>query len=138
GWIAGAAVLVAFASATQDMALDAYRIESAPEELQGALSGAYQLGYRLAIVAAGAGALYLAEYFSWRTAYLLMALAMAVGLVTVLLIREPATHVRPKSVLQKPGQSLFDAVVGPFVDFFRRHAWLGALILALIALHRLS
>ncbi len=138
GWIAGAAVLVAFASATQDIALDAYRIESAPQELQGALAGAYQLGYRLAILVSGAGALYLAEYLSWREAYLLMAAAMAVGFITVLVIREPATHVRPKSLLNEPGQSLLDAVIGPFVDFFKRHAWMAALILAIIALHRLS
>lgn len=137
-WIAGAAVLVAFASATQDIALDAYRIESAPQELQGALSGAYQLGYRLAILASGAGALYLADWLSWREAYLLMAACMAVGLVTVLLVKEPATHLRPKSLLQDPGQSLIDAVVGPFADFFKRLGWMALLILAIIALHRLS
>jgi PAT family beta-lactamase induction signal transducer AmpG len=137
-WMAAAAVLVAFASATQDIALDAYRIESAPLELQGALSGAYQLGYRLAILASGAGALYLAEYLSWREAYILMAVGMAVGLVTVLAIREPPAPERPPVAPSQPGRFVFDAVIGPFVDFFKRHAWLGVVILALISLHRLS
>lgn len=94
------AVMVAFASATQDIALDAFRIESAGTEKQGALAAAYQTGYRLAMIWAGAGVLWIAarsevdtaavyEHGAWRTAYLVMAASMLVGVVTVLLSREP-------------------------------------------------
>ena len=94
------AVLVAFASATQDIALDAFRIESTGTEKQGALAAAYQTGYRLAMIWAGAGVLLIAarsevdkvvnyEQGAWQTAYLVMAASMLVGVVTVLLSREP-------------------------------------------------
>ncbi len=94
------AVLVAFASATQDIALDAFRIESTGTEKQGALAAAYQTGYRLAMIWAGAGVLWIAaraetdkvinyEQGAWQTAYLVMAVSMLVGVVTVLLSREP-------------------------------------------------
>jgi MFS transporter, PAT family, beta-lactamase induction signal transducer AmpG len=94
------AVLVAFASATQDIALDAFRIESANIERQGALAAAYQTGYRLAMIWAGAGVLWIAaraetantsayEHAAWQTAYLAMAVSMLVGVVTVLLSPEP-------------------------------------------------
>ena len=94
------AVLVAFASATQDIALDAFRIESAGTEKQGALAAAYQTGYRLAMIWAGAGVLWIAarsaggdatayDHGAWRVAYLAMAVSMLVGVATVLLSREP-------------------------------------------------
>ncbi|RYF17311.1 MAG: permease [Comamonadaceae bacterium] len=94
------AVLVAFASATQDIALDAFRIESAGTERQGALAAAYQTGYRLAMIWAGAGVLWIAarsesatatvyEQGAWQTAYLAMAASMLVGVITVLVSREP-------------------------------------------------
>lgn len=94
------AVLVAFASATQDIALDAFRIESAGSERQGALAAAYQTGYRLAMIWAGAGVLWIAarsetdaaavyEHGAWQVAYLVMAASMLVGVATVLLSREP-------------------------------------------------
>src|SRR5688572_6204952 len=95
------AVLVAFASATQDIALDAFRIESANVERQGALAAAYQTGYRLAMIWAGAGVLWIAaraevtgaatvyQQDAWRTAYLVMAASMLVGVLTVLFSREP-------------------------------------------------
>ena len=67
------AVVVAFSSATQDIALDAFRIEATDESLQGATAATYQLGYRIAVLAAGAGALYIAEFGSWPLAYRVMA-----------------------------------------------------------------
>ena len=82
-------LLLAFAAATQDIAIDAYRIESAPRELQAALAATYQVGYRVALIVAGAGALYLAEYVSWPAAYLVMAACVGVGFVTVLVVPEP-------------------------------------------------
>ena len=83
------ALLVAFSSATQDIVIDAYRIESAPDDLQGAMAANYQLGYRLGMIAAGAGALYVAGTVSWHAAYQVMALCMLVGLLTALIVSEP-------------------------------------------------
>ena len=64
-----AALLVAFASATQDVVVDGWRIDVAATERQGMMAASYQLGYRLALICAGAGALYIAEFVSWRSAY---------------------------------------------------------------------
>ncbi len=75
--IAIAATLTGFAGATQDISIDAWRIEAAPRKDQGAMAAAYQLGYRLAILAAGAGALYIAQFVSWHVAYLSMAALMS-------------------------------------------------------------
>src|SRR5690554_7931336 len=87
--IAVAALLVVFSAATQDVALDAFRIESAAEELQGAMSAAYIFGYRLALLMAGAGALYIAEFSNWALAYLCMAGLMLVGVVAIIWADEP-------------------------------------------------
>ncbi len=222
------AVLVAFASATQDIALDAFRIESAGTEKQGALAAAYQTGYRLAMIWAGAGVLWIAarsegatvtayEQGAWQVAYLAMAASMLVGVGTVLLSREPlprdaaaeraerataaerfrregivfawpqalfflalvlllATMVRapmggvaiaevvaygamlaagvsgmrlgwgaqqpwrvPVAAGAAPAVAWVDGVViQPFADFMRRYRWHAALILALIAVYRIS
>jgi PAT family beta-lactamase induction signal transducer AmpG len=85
------AVFVAFCSATQDITIDAFRIESDADEYQAALAGTYVIGYRLAILTAGAGALYIADYSNWTVAYLCMAACMAVGMAAVLLSREPSS-----------------------------------------------
>ena len=154
--IALLAVAVAFCSATQDIVVDAYRIESAVREYQGAMAAAYVFGYRVALLVAGAGAFYIADFSSWQTAYYVMALVMLVGIITTLLIREPehpinaATEEIEGSVeavlgVDKPS-SLFvrllawfsDAVVSPFVEFFTRNGKTGLLILALIAVYKLS
>lgn len=99
-WMALGAVMLGFSSATQDIVIDAYRIESADEDLQAMLSATYIAGYRIGMVVAGAGALYLADWYgstkevylydAWKTAYLGMAAAMGVGILTTLVIREPA------------------------------------------------
>ncbi|MEY4268675.1 MAG: hypothetical protein RIS90_3210 [Pseudomonadota bacterium] len=141
------ALAVAFGSATQDIALDAYRIESADTDRQAALAAAYQTGYRLAMIWAGAGVLWIAaraevaqvanyQFAAWQTAYLVMAASMAVGALTVLLSPEPAhTTVPPARNL---GDWLRSALVEPFADFLRRYQWQAALILALIAVYRIS
>ena len=101
------ALLVAFSSATQDIAIDAYRIEAVDESLQGAMSGTYQVGYRIGLIAAGAGALYIASFASWPIAYTTMAALVGVGMATVLIIREPdvvydqATLLREASLLRR-------------------------------------
>src|SRR5262245_50440013 len=72
-WLVTCALLVAFSSATQDISIDAYRIEAAPADMQGPLAGSYNFGYRVALLVAGAGALYIAEFDSWFAAYIAMA-----------------------------------------------------------------
>ena len=93
------AVLLGFSSATQDIVIDAYRIELAPPSLQAVLSAMYVTGYRLGMIVAGAGALYLADYFgstesfysyeAWRNTYWIMAGVMGIGVITTLVIHEP-------------------------------------------------
>ena len=141
------ALAVAFGSATQDIALDAYRIESANTERQAALAAAYQTGYRLAMIWAGAGVLWIAaraevanaalyQHSAWQAAYLVMAASMLLGMLTVLFSPEPARIALP------PAKNLADwlksALIEPFADFIRRYQWQAALILALIAIYRIS
>ena len=135
------AFLVAFSSATQDVAIDAFRIESAEPEHQGAMSAAYVFGYRLALLVAGAGALYLAEYFSWTITYIFMASLMLVGVVTVLLVVEPdrQADLFPLELSAIGLRRWFaGAVVGPFVDFFSRNGKVAFIILLFISVFRLS
>ena len=135
------AFLVAFSSATQDVAIDAFRIESAEPEHQGAMSAAYVFGYRLALLVAGAGALYLAEYFSWTITYLVMASLMLVGVVTVVLVAEPdrQADLFPLELSAIGLRRWFaGAVMGPFIDFFSRNGKVAFIILLFISVFRLS
>jgi len=138
-----AALVVAFASATQDIVVDAWRIEAAEngEEL-GLLSSAYQLGYRIAIIVSDAVILLVANHMGWPISYGFMAVLMAVGFWATLKAVEP---LRSESSIKadtagKPlwtPQGFFDAVVGPFIEFFKTYAWLGLLMLVFISLYRL-
>jgi PAT family beta-lactamase induction signal transducer AmpG len=140
------ALLVAFGSATQDIALDAFRIESAKAQYQAALAASYQTGYRLAMIWAGAGALWLAAraetttgiYLAeaWQFAYLCMALSISVGVVTTLLSPEPQAVLLPKA--RSAGQWLQQTLIEPFADFISRYRWQAFLILGLIAIYRIS
>lgn len=146
------ALVLAFASATQDISIDAWRIEAATDEKQGALAAVYQLGYRIALIASGAGALYIAEGASWSAAYLTMALLMGVGIAAALLApRVPESHApavgeetvahfveryRLGSRAAHTVAWLYRAVVAPFLDFFRRYGWWALVLLALIGLYR--
>ena len=141
------ALAVAFGSATQDIALDAYRIESAATEKQAALAAAYQTGYRIAMIWAGAGALWIAaraevagvtgyQQGAWATAYLVMAASMLLGVATVLLSPEPVARAFKPS--RNASEWLRSALVEPFADFLRRYGKQAALILALIAVYRIS
>ena len=150
------AFLVAFASATQDIAVDAYRIEAVSRDLQGAMAATYQGGYRIGVLLAGAGGLYLAEFYSWTVAYMVMAAAMGIGIATVAVIREPEVEVTAETqareaelfntlggdTMDQRGQRLAlwfsGAVVAPFVDFFARNGRAGLIILAFVGLYRLS
>lgn len=127
-----AAVSVAFLSASQDIVIDAYRIELLDEAQQGAGAAATQWGYRFGLLAAGAGALYAAEYGGWPVAFAVMASLMSVGMVTVLMTREPAHPVIPAS--RGAVDWLRSAVVAPFADFLRRQHW--AAILLFVVLYK--
>ena len=141
------ALAVAFGSATQDIALDAFRIESAESDRQAALAAAYQTGYRLAMIWAGAGVLWVAaraeipgvasyQHAAWQTAYLVMAASMLLGILTVLLSPEPAHRVLAPS--KNLADWLNSALVEPFADFLRRYGKQALLILSLIAIYRIS
>ncbi len=141
------ALAVAFGSATQDIALDAYRIESASTERQGALAATYQTGYRIAMIWAGAGVLWIAaraevsgaalyQPEAWRTAYLVMAASMVVGVLTVLFSPEPQHRVLAPA--RNIAEWAHGALVEPFADFLGRYRWHAALILGLIAIYRIS
>lgn len=129
------AVLVAFLSATQDIAIDAFRIESLPQSRQGLGLAAYVWGYRIALLVANAGVLFAVARIGWQGAFVAMASLMAVGIATTLLLaKEPPSA----PVVSRAGwrEWLAAAVVAPFRDFLSRPgAWL---ILAFVALFKLG
>ncbi len=137
------ALVVAFASATQDIVIDAWRIESsANDEELGLLTSAYQFGYRAALLATEALILVSAEHLGWKTSYAACGVAMIVGIVSTLVATEPARAdvAIDAQLRQAPLASLrgvYDAIVGPFVVFFRTHGLLALLMLAAICLYRL-
>ncbi|MEL0586187.1 MAG: MFS transporter [Candidatus Thiodiazotropha sp. (ex. Lucinoma kazani)] len=161
------ALLVAVSSATQDIVIDAYRIERAEVRLQGAMAANYMIGYRIAMIVSGGGALGMAQWASptetgyhlsaWMFAYLVMASLMLIGVVTVFLIDEPDVHPDAATLEQEavvdrvieqqgwlPGslrafsEWFYGAVISPFADFIKRYRWQAVLILALIATYRIS
>ena len=160
------ALAVAFASATQDIALDAYRIEAVAAELQGAMAATYQAGYRIAMILASAGVLWIAaavdatadsyDHAPWRFAYLVMAVSMIIGMITTLIIREPdvpyrrliseneatvrqiVANWRLPSRLKNMLVWLYGALIAPFRDFIVRHGRHALTILGLIAIYRIS
>ena len=150
------ALLVAFGSATQDICVDAYRIEAVEKNMQGAMAATYVFGYRIALLVTGAGAFYIAEAWSWPTAYLVMAALMGIGIATTLIISEPV-HVIDENtrkleeeleksigVQQKknlPARIIAwfsDAVASPFVEFFQRNGALAIVILLLVSTYKIS
>jgi len=90
-FVAQVAVLIALCAATQDVCVDAYRIQAYELKIQGVVTSSYIAGYRVALLVAGAGALLFADIFSWNISYTIMAACMAVGLCTTLLVSEPAS-----------------------------------------------
>lgn len=152
-WTALMAIALAFASATQDIVVDAYRIESLDDGQLGAGSANYVLGYRVAMLAAGAGALFMADVYGWQAAYQAMAGLMAVGIITTLLIAEPEHSQSPESrerdrkvvefmdryahlpkLLYGGATRFYEAVVCPFADFMSRPNWL--MILLFVGLYK--
>ncbi len=148
--VASAACLVFFA-ATQDIAMDAWRIESAPSQMQGAMTASYSLGYRVALIVGSAGALGLAQSLGWHASYSVMAALVAIGVVTTLLIREPEQHTSRRSfatearatawferkahwppALRHAGAQFISAVVCPLMDFFERQGMFSAVLVLLL------
>jgi PAT family beta-lactamase induction signal transducer AmpG len=152
--------LTAFAGASQDTVVDAYRIEIAPLEAQGALAATYSFGYRLGLIAAGAGALYTADVIDWPRAYLAMAALMLVPIAATLFAREPAEPSPATTVADRPagldgyiapvlarvpvswrdvtGRVLLSRFIAPFLDFLRRNGVVLALaLLAFVGLYKL-
>jgi len=125
------AAMTAFAAATQDIVIDGWRIDSAPPERQGMMAATSNFGYRLGLLAAGAGALYIADFSGWRTAYLAMAALMLVGIGAGLLSPRLPDRAR------EPDTSLAEKFVEPVTDLCRRFGPLLAAILLLVALYRL-
>ncbi|UYG08962.1 AmpG family muropeptide MFS transporter [Halomonas sp. M4R1S46] len=155
--VAACALLVAFGSATQDIAIDAFRIESAPDDMQAAMASTYIIGYRGGLIAAGAGALYVASLVSWQAAYLSMAALVGVGVVTVLVRPEPERLALTTQLIHEPrvraflrasrgraawqrrlGAWAIGAVVCPFTDFFTRHRRKALWLLLFVAVFRIS
>lgn len=157
-YVAIAAGALAFSAVTQDIAIDAWRIESAPGEMQGAMAAGYQLGYRTALIVGSAGALGLAQALGWQASYTIMAALVMIGLTTTFVVAEPhppasradlyaeartaawlerRRHWPP--ALRHAGASLVGAVVCPLLDFVERQGALTTLLLLLlIATYRLT
>jgi MFS transporter, PAT family, beta-lactamase induction signal transducer AmpG len=134
------ALLTAFASATQDIAIDAWRIEAASDSDEvGLMTSAAQVGYRMALLVTDALIIAAAARIGWPLSYVGMAVLMTLGIVATLFAVEPE---RADTVLLKKAplwtlQGLLDAIVGPFVDFFAKHKGAGLLMLLMVALYRL-
>jgi PAT family beta-lactamase induction signal transducer AmpG len=150
------AVIAAFGSATQDISVDAYRVEAAEPHEQGGMAASYVTGYRVAMLMASAGALHIAAIGSWSMAYGTMALLMGVGIITTLISSEPknrqpaaifAQEARVIGYLDRTRHSgtrknitawLIGAFVCPFADFFQRYGKAALLVLLFIATFRIS
>ena len=137
------ALAVAFSSATQDIVIDAYRIESAADEMQGVLAAAYQYGYRISLLVSMAGALYLADLGSWSMTYTAMSGCMLFGIATTLWCREPdsaqsQSPYRGDTYVEKLGSWFRHAVADPFADFYARFGRFLILILVFVSLYRIS
>jgi PAT family beta-lactamase induction signal transducer AmpG len=143
------ALLLGFSGASQDISVDAWRIEIAPMEEQGTMLGAYQLGYRLTALATAALAPYIAQLVSWRAGLIFLGCLIFLGMAATLLARRPPERDAAQE-MQRAERSLhvggrigaaigwfYAAVIAPFVDFFHQHRWAGLLILAMIGTYRL-
>jgi MFS transporter, PAT family, beta-lactamase induction signal transducer AmpG len=142
GRLGAVALVVAFASSTQDIVVDAWRIESADDgDEQGLLASAYQFSYRLALLATDTVILIVAAALGWRISYGIYGACMAIGMIATWFAKEPE---RADAVMDEKREAplwtprgFLDAIVGPFIAFFRAHGWLAFVMLAAISLYRL-
>jgi len=133
-YLAYLSIAIAFASASQDVAIDAYRIEIAESKFQAVLGASYQLGYRVSALTSGAGALYMASFYDWKLTYQVMSMFMLVGILTVIFIPEsnkPANTNNGAGWLKK-------TLIEPFSEFFKRNGYWSLFLLMFIALYRVS
>lgn len=139
-YMAVMAVFVAFASASQDIVLDAYRIESYKDKEQGAGAATFVFGYRIGVLFSGAIALFLASELSWNTVYIIMSFGAVVGMITILCSKEPREDIKPKiahgPLKARISNFVRTAVVNPFNDFMKRQNW--KIILLFIFLYKMS
>ena len=126
--IAAMAVLVAFFSASQDVVADAYRTDVLPPGERASGTSTWIMGYRIAMLVSGAGALVLSDHMPWSRVYMVMALLMGIGIV--------ATWRAPEPEAVRPPRTIADAVVKPFVDFFTRKG--AAMALTFVMLYRIG
>lgn len=136
-YVAFIAVLIAFSAATQDIAVDAWRIEAAPSSEQGMMAAMYQYGYRVGILTSGTLALIIADKANWLVAYQSMAAMMIIGFSVAVFGPkvETQTYTAPKRL--PPGRALKESVIGPFADFLGRYGLAAIAILAFIAVYRI-
>ncbi len=128
-WTAVAAIVVAFFSASQDIVIDAYRIEILPEEEQGAGAAATQVGYRFGLLAAGAGALALSDFVAWHWVFIMLAALVGVGMAAFLIAPEP--EVAPVAKHETFASWIADSVIAPLMDFIGRRGWIVILLFVL-------
>ncbi|SGY82819.1 Putative ampG protein [Moritella viscosa] len=137
---------LAIASATQDVVVDAFRIESAGTRLQGAMAATYMTGYRIAMIVAGAGSLAIAAFYdnsaiynaaAWQFAYACMALFMLFGIVATLLSKEPIAKHKIHHV-HNISDFLMTGIVKPLTDLFQRYGKTCLLLLGIVITYRIS
>ena len=136
------AVLVTIASASQDIVLDAYRIESFSSKEQGAGVAIFVLGYRFGLIFSGAGAIWMASVMSWNNVYIIMSLGAIIGMIAILCSKEPAQNEKKAQISysgplrKRIKKFLLTAVYDPFKDFMRKSDW--GVILLFIFFYRMS
>ena len=135
GKMALLALVVSFCSASQDIVLDAYRVETLNERTYAAGAAVFVWGYRIAMLVSGAGALYIASGADWSLAYSVMAALMGVGIITILISPEPATADNTGPAM---GNWFADAVAGPFVQFIGSRGWMAVVVLAFVVFYKLG
>ncbi|WP_160153097.1 MFS transporter [Microbulbifer sp. ALW1] len=152
--VALVSLAVAFFSASQDVVVDAYRIEAVEQEFQGAMAANYVFGYRVAVLISGAGALVIADQLNWYVSYTTMAALMCVGIITTFIIKEPDhrkmqeeaetfEHEWVEKVLGSGQHSrvkewFVRAVASPFLEFFQRNGRFSILLLFFVSIYLLS
>lgn len=136
GMLSIVGIAVAFFSASQDIVIDAFRIEILDTESYGAGAAAITFGYRVGMIISTAGALYLANVFPWSVVYAIMGMCIAIGVVTVLLCKEPTKRRDPVFVSHSFSEKMVAMVVNPLVDFMKKPQW--ALILFFIIFYKLG
>lgn len=137
----GLAALAAFASSTQDIVVDAWRIEVSDDgDEMAMLSSAYQLGYRAAMLLTDALILIIATYIGWSTSYIAMGLTMSVGLLATFAAVEPNQSASPadQKTHKLDLRGIYDAIAGPFIAFFQQHGSMALLMLATVSLYRFA